>query len=132
MNPAAALSDVAGITQRNLRHIARTPQLLVSSLAQPILFVLLFRYVFGGAIKVPGGHYVNYLLPGIFVQVTLFSGTATSVGLAEDLRSGVIDRFRSLPMARSAVLAGRTLADLIRNVPVLALMIGVGRWRARK
>ena len=77
MNPAAALSDVAGITQRNLRHIARTPQLLVSSLAQPILFVLLFRYVFGGAIKVPGGHYVNYLLPGIFVQVTLFSGTAS-------------------------------------------------------
>jgi ABC transporter DrrB family efflux protein len=126
MTPRWALSDIIGVAGRNLRRIRRTPQLLFFSAVQPIMFVLLFRYVFGGAIKTPGSSYVDYLMPGIFVQVVLFGGAATAVGLSEDVRGGVIDRFRTLPMARSAVLAGRTLADLVRNVFVVALMIGVG------
>jgi ABC transporter DrrB family efflux protein len=96
------------------------------STLQPIMFVLLFRYVFAGAIRPTGMPYVDYLLPGIFVMVALFGGSGTAVGLAEDVNQGVIDRFRSLPMARSAVLAGRTLADLCRNVFVVALMVAVG------
>jgi ABC-2 type transport system permease protein/oleandomycin transport system permease protein len=96
------------------------------SAVQPVMFVLLFRYVFGGSIQTPGTEYVNYLMPGIFVQVVLFGGALTAVGLATDLKEGVIDRFRTLPMARSAVLAGRTLADLVRNVFVVILMVGVG------
>jgi len=123
---AEALRDVGGITQRNLRRIMRTPRLLIFSSIQPIMFVLLFRYVFAGAIKVPNGDYVDYLMPGIFVQTALFGGASTAVGLASDLQGGIIDRFRSLPMARSAVLAGRTLADLVRNVFVVALMVAVG------
>jgi ABC transporter DrrB family efflux protein len=120
------LSDIGGITRRNLRHIIRTPQLVLFASVQPVMFVLLFRYVFGGAIHTPGTNYVDYLLPGIFVQTALFGGASTSVGLASDLKGGMIDRFRSLPMARSAVLAGRTLADLVRNVVVLVLMVTVG------
>lgn len=121
-----ALRDTAGMAKRNLLRIFRTPQLVVFSSVQPVLFVLLFRYVFGGAIHAPGTDYVDYLLPGIFVQTALFGGASTSVGLAEDLKGGVIDRFRSLPMARSAVLAGRTIADLVRNIFVLTLMVAVG------
>jgi len=103
------------------------PQLLFFSSLQPVMFVLLFRYVFGGAIQVPdSGGYVDYLMPGIFVQIALFGGASTSVGLAADFKGGIIDRMRTLPMARSAVLAGRTLADLIRNVLVVALMLAVG------
>jgi len=96
---------------------------------QPIMFVLLFTYVFGGAIgqAIPGGvSYIDFLLPGIFVQSVSFRATQTAVGLAEDLERGVVDRFRSMPMARSAVLAGRTLADLVRNVLIIILMITVG------
>ncbi len=126
MTPALALSDTIGIAQRDLRRITRTPQLLFFSAVQPIMFVLLFRFVFGGSIRTPGTSYVNYLMPGIFVQVVLFGGAQTAVGLATDLKEGVIDRFRTLPMARSAVLAGRTLADLARNVFVVLLMLGVG------
>ncbi len=126
ITPAVALSDIVGMAQRNLRRYTRTPQLLFFSAVQPIMFVLLFRYVFGGAIRTPGVSYVNFLMPGIFVQVVLFGGAATAVGLAEDLKGGAIDRFRTLPMARSAVLAGRTLADLCRNVFVVILMVGVG------
>lgn len=122
----AGVSDIAGITWRNLIHIIRTPQLLVFSGIQPIMFVLLFRYVFGGAISTPGGHYVDYLLPGIFVQTALFGGASTAVGLAEDLKGGIIDRFRALPMSRPAVLAGRTIADLARNIFVVILMLLVG------
>jgi ABC transporter DrrB family efflux protein len=125
MTPALALGDIAAITWRNLLHIVRSPQLLAFASLQPVIFVLLFRYVFGGAINVPGS-YINYLIPAIFVQTTLFGGNATAVGLAQDLREGIIDRFRSLPMARSAVLAGRTLADLARNVVTVALMVAVG------
>jgi ABC transporter DrrB family efflux protein len=126
ITPRWFVSDVVGMAGRNLRRMRRTPELLAFSAVQPIMFVLLFRYVFGGAIKVPGVSYVDYLMPGIFVQVVLFGGAATAVGLAEDLRGGVIDRFRTLPMARSAVLAGRTLADLVRNICVVVLMIAVG------
>ena len=126
MTPALALSDTIGIAQRDLKRIMRTPQLLFFSAVQPVMFVLLFRYVFGGSIRTPGTSYVNYLMPGIFVQVVLFGGAQTAVGLATDLKEGVIDRFRTLPMARSAVLAGRTLADLLRNVFTVLLMVGVG------
>lgn len=118
--------DIGGLTRRNLLRIVRTPPLLVFSSIQPVMFVLLFRYVFGGAIHVPSGVYVDYLMPGIFVQTALFGGASSAVGLADDLQGGIIDRFRSLPMARSAVLAGRTIADLVRNVFVVVLMVAVG------
>ena len=114
------------IAHRNLLTIARTPQLLVFATIQPVIFVLMFRYVFGGAIKIPGIDYVDYLMPGIFVQTVVFGALTTGVGLAEDLHRGLIDRFRSLPMARSAVLVGRTLADLTRNLFVVILMAVIG------
>jgi ABC-2 type transport system permease protein/oleandomycin transport system permease protein len=123
---AWAVSDARTLTWRNLLAYTRVPQLLVFSTIQPIMFVLLFRYVFGGAIPVPGISYVNFLMPGIFVQTVCFGAVSTGVGLAEDLHKGLIERFRSLPMARSAVLAGRTLADLCRNVFVVLLMTVVG------
>src|SRR5213596_3928319 len=112
-----------------MRHFVRQPQLLLFSTVQPIMFVLLFSYVFGGAIghSMPRGvSYVDFLLPGIFIQSTAFRATQTAIGLAEDLKRGVIDRFRSMPMARSAVLAGRTTADLVRDVFVVLLMLVVG------
>jgi ABC-2 type transport system permease protein len=123
---SAVVSDALVLPRRNLLHVVRTPDLLVFATLQPIVFLLLFRYVFGGAIQVPGGSYVDYLIPGIIVQTVVFSAPATSVGLAEDMSRGIIDRFRSLPMARSAVLAGRILADLVRNAFVVVLMFGVG------
>jgi ABC transporter DrrB family efflux protein len=124
-----AVTDAAVVTARNLRHFIRQPQLLIFSTIQPIMFVLLFVYVFGGAVSgslPPGVKYVDFLLPGILVQSVTFRATQTAIGLAEDLERGVIDRFRSMPMARSAVLLGRTVADLIRNVLIIGLMIGVG------
>src|SRR4051812_19226608 len=124
-----ATADTWVVTRRNLRHFVRQPQLLIFSTVQPIMFVLLFTYVFGGAIgqALPQGvSYIDFLLPGIFVQSVSFRATQTAVGLAEDLERGVVDRFRSMPMARSAVLAGRTLADLVRNVLIIGLMIAVG------
>jgi ABC transporter DrrB family efflux protein len=130
--PAAlrkTVTDALVVTGRNLRHFVRQPQLLVFSTAQPIMFVLLFAYVFGGAVKgaLPRGvSYIDFLLPGIFVQSVAFRATQTAVGLSEDLERGVIDRFRSMPMARSAVLVGRTVADLVRNVLIIALMTAVG------
>ena len=121
-----AIADTRAITWRNLVTLRRMPQLLVFSTIQPVIFVLMFRYVFGGAIQIPGVDYVNYLMPGIFAQTVTFGAIQTGIGLAEDLNKGLIERFRSLPMARAAVLAGRTLADLIRNVFVVALMFVVG------
>jgi ABC transporter DrrB family efflux protein len=121
-----AVSDALTLTKRNLIHNVRSPELLVFATIQPVMFVLLFRYVFGGAIATPGVRYVDYLMPGIFVQTTAFASTNTGVGLAEDLTKGIIDRFRSLPMARSAVLAGRTFADLVRMVFVVLVMTAVG------
>jgi ABC transporter DrrB family efflux protein len=123
---SAIFVDAMVIARRNLIGIARTPQLLVFATIQPILFVLLFRYVFGGAIDVPGVSYVDYLIPGIIVQTVVFGATSTAVGLSEDMSKGIIDRLRSLPMSRSAVLGGRTIADLVRNVFVVLLMIAVG------
>ncbi len=122
-----AFADAMVITRRNLLRFVRIPALLVFSVVQPLMFVLLFVYVFGGnLIQIPGVSYVNFLLPGIFVQTAIFGSTNTGIGLAEDLGSGIIDRFRSLPMARSAVLAGRTFADLGRNLVVVGMMIAVG------
>jgi ABC transporter DrrB family efflux protein len=125
--PARPVADALTITWRNLLNIRRNPQLLVFATIQPIVFVLMFRYVFGGSITVPGyDHYVDYLMPGIFVQTVVFGSLTTGVGLADDLQKGLIERFRSLPMARSAVLVGRTLADLLRNVFVVLLMAAMG------
>jgi ABC-2 type transport system ATP-binding protein len=124
-----ALSDAAVVTGRNLRHFIRQPQLLIFSTIQPVIFVLLFAYVFGGAVShsLPNGvSYIDFLLPGIFVQSVAFRASQTQIGLSEDLQRGVVDRFRSMPMARSAVLIGRTAADLVRNVLIVLLMIGVG------
>jgi ABC transporter DrrB family efflux protein len=125
----AAITDASVVTGRNLRHFIRQPQLLIFSTIQPIMFVLLFAYVFGGAVRgsLPRGvKYIDFLLPGIFVQSVAFRATQTAVGLSEDLERGVVDRFRSMPMTRSAVLIGRTVADLVRNVLIIALMIAVG------
>jgi len=122
-----SLTDIETLTKRNLIRYIRIPELLIFSSFQPIMFLLLFNYVFGGAIAGPTGQsYINFLLPGIVVQTVLFGTTATSVGLAEDLSKGMIDRFRSLPIARSAVLAGRTLADVFRNFLVVVLINTVG------
>jgi ABC transporter DrrB family efflux protein len=119
--------DALAITQRNLIAYRRVPQLLVFSTIQPVVFVLMFRYVFGGAVGgFRGFPYVDFLMPGVFVQTVVFGSLATAIGLATDLKSGLLERFRSLPMARSAVLAGRTLADLSRNVFVAVLMVMVG------
>jgi daunorubicin resistance ABC transporter ATP-binding subunit len=125
----SAITDTAVVTGRNLRHFIRQPDLLTFSTIQPVIFVLLFVYVFGGAVgrSLPHGiTYVDFLLPGIFVQSVTFRASQTAVGLSEDLARGVVDRFRSMPMARSAVLAGRTVADLVRNVLIIGLMIAVG------
>jgi ABC-2 type transport system permease protein/oleandomycin transport system permease protein len=121
-----SISDTLTITRRNLLALTRIPEALFFSTVQPIMFVLLFRYVFGGAINTPGTDYVNYLMPGIFVQTVAFGAVSTSIGLAEDLQKGLIERFRALPMARSAVLTGRTTADLVRNVFVVIIMTAVG------
>jgi ABC transporter DrrB family efflux protein len=120
------LSDWVTVTWRNLIRLVRIPESLFFSSVQPVMFVLLFRYVFGGAIHIPGVPYVNYLIAGVYVQTVMFGAVSTSVGLAEDLQAGLIERFRALPMARSAVLAGRTAADAVRNVGVLALITGIG------
>ena len=122
-----AVRDALAVTTRNLITFRRVPQLLVFSTIQPVIFVLLFRYVFGGAVSgsltVP---YVDFLMPGIFVQMVVFGSMGTAVGLAADLKTGLLERFRSLPMARSAVLAGRSTADLARNLFVVTLVSGVG------
>ena len=121
-----ALADGLVLAKRNLVQIPRVPELLVFSTIQPVMFVLLFRYVFGGAIDVGATSYVDFLMAGIFVQTVAFGSMTTGVGLAEDLQKGLVDRFRSLPMARSAVLTGRTIADLARNAFVIVVMVVVG------
>jgi ABC transporter DrrB family efflux protein len=119
-------SDVLTLAKRNLIALFRTPTLVVFAIIQPIMFVLLFRYVFGGAIAIKGTTYVNYLVPGILVQTVIFGSVNTAIGLAEDLQKGLIERFKALPMARMAVLGGRTVADLSRSVVVLLIITGVG------
>ena len=121
-----AVSDTLVLAKRSLLRIRRQPDLLVGFTVQPVMFVLLFVYVFGGAISTPGFDYVDFLIPGIIVQSMCFGGFVTALGLSEDLKKGLMDRFRSLPMSRSAVLTGRTLADIFSNVVQLVVMIGVG------
>lgn len=124
--PGWWLANVSTITTRNLRRLVRVPTLIAFATAQPILFVLLFNYAWGGAIHPPGvTHYIDYALPGIWVLAIAFGASQTGVAIADDLATGMIDRFRALPMTRSAVLAGRTAADALRNVFVVALMTGV-------
>jgi ABC transporter DrrB family efflux protein len=123
------VDHIAVITKRNLLRNVRLPQLLVFSTVQPVMFLLLFNYVFGGAIHASagqGGRYIDYLLPGLLVQTSLFGATQATIGLTEDLAAGSIDRFRSLPIARSAVLAGRTISDLCRNAFVVVLLLLTG------
>ena len=120
------VQDSLTVSWRNLRVLTRNPDAVFFSAIQPIMFVLLFVYVFGGAIKIPGVPYVDYLMPGVYVQTVTFGAVSTAVGLAEDLQKGLIERFRALPMARSAVLAGRTTADLVRNVFTVIIISAVG------
>jgi len=124
--PIWVIRDTLVVMRRNLLKYVRVPTLLVFSTVQPIMFVLLFAFVFGGAITLPGIDYIDFLMAGIFVQTSVFGSTNTGIGLAEDMNKGLIDRFRSLPMSRSAVLAGRTLSDAVRNLFVVLLMVGVG------
>jgi ABC-2 type transport system permease protein len=134
--PAGVFHDGWVVTLRNLRRMTRIPEVVVFATIQPIMFVLLFSYVFGGAIPLAGSggshSYREYLLPGIFTQTLAFTTGTTAVGLADDLQKGLVDRFRSLPMARSAVLLGRTVADWIQNLFVLLIMalcgVAIG-WR---
>ncbi len=121
-----ALSDTLVLAKRSFVRIPRAPELLISFTLQPIMFVLLFVYVFGGAISTPGYDYVDFLMPGIIVQTMAFGGFVTALGLSEDLKKGLVDRFRSLPMSRAAVLSGRTLADIGTNSISIAVMIAVG------
>jgi ABC transporter DrrB family efflux protein len=122
-----AISDALVMTRRNLLVWMRVPAYIVFTVVQPVIFVLLFRYVFGGAIQAPGsGGYVNYLMPGIIGQTAAFATFATAIALAQEATKGVIDRFRAMPMARSAVLAGRLIADAIRMLIVILVIIGVG------
>ncbi|HEV2427800.1 MAG TPA: ABC transporter permease [Acidimicrobiales bacterium] len=122
-----AFSDVMTVAQRDLIGLIRIPTAVVFAFVQPVMFVLLFRYVLGSAISGTNtGGYVNFLIPGILVQTTLFGAVGTAIGLAEDLQKGLIERFRALPMTRLAVLGGRTVADLARNVIVLLVITGMG------
>jgi ABC-2 type transport system permease protein len=124
---AYTVGDTAVVAKRNLLRIPRQPDLWTSFTIQPIMFVLLFVYVFGGAIQTPGyDDYADFLMPGIMAQTMAFGGFVTAIGLSDDLRKGLIDRFRSLPMARSAVLAGRTLADVATNAVSIVVIIVVG------
>jgi ABC-2 type transport system permease protein len=128
----SAIKDGLIITKRQLLQLSRVPEVLIFSTIQPVMFVLLFRYVFGGAIDTPGTDYVQFLMPGIFVQTVAFTLATTSVGLAMDMTKGLIDRFRSLPIARSAVILGRTLGDASLNIVVLIVMAITGvvvGWR---
>ncbi len=119
-------TDTLIIAERNLIRLPRAPELLLAFTIQPIMFVLLFRYVFGGAITTPGFSYVNFLIPGIIVQNIAFGGFVTAIGLNDDLHKGLIDRFRSLPMARAAVLAGRTLSDVVTNALGAVILVVTG------
>jgi ABC transporter DrrB family efflux protein len=120
------VSDTLVIAERNLVRLPRAPDLLIAFTVQPVMFVLLFVYVFGGAISTPGYSYVDFLIPGIIVQNIAFGGFVTALGLNEDLHKGLIDRFRSLPMARAAVLAGRTLSDVVTNFLSVVVLIVTG------
>jgi ABC transporter DrrB family efflux protein len=123
---AASVSDTIVLARRNLMRIPRQPDLLIAYTIQPVMFVLLFVYVFGGAIRTPGFDYVDFLMPGIIVQSIAFGGFVTALGLSEDVQKGLIDRFRSLPMSRAAVLTGRTFSDVLLNCLSLVVLFTVG------
>jgi ABC transporter DrrB family efflux protein len=123
---ALTWSDTMVLARRNLMRIPRQPDLLIAYTVQPVMFVLLFVYVFGGAIRTPGFDYVDFLMPGIIVQSIAFGGFVTALGLSEDVGKGLIDRFRSLPMSRAAVLLGRTFSDILLNILSLAVLFAVG------
>jgi ABC-2 type transport system permease protein len=123
---AMTVSDTLVLARRNLKRIPRQPDLLIAYTIQPVMFVLLFVYVFGGAIATPGFDYVDFLMPGIIVQSIAFGGFVTALGLSEDVQKGLIDRFRSLPMSRGAVLAGRTFSDILLNCLSLVVLLAVG------
>jgi ABC-2 type transport system permease protein len=132
--PLKALTDGATVARRNLIKIKRVPDLLVFTTMSPIMFILLFAYVFGSQITVPGINYREFLIPGIFAQTVIFGATITGSGMAEDIQKGIIDRFRSLPMSRSAVLVGRTGSDVLNNVITIVIMSLTGLlvgWRIR-
>lgn len=127
-----AVSDAATIAKRNVIKIKRVPEVLVFVLLSPIMFVLLFAYVFGDSIAIPGGSYREFLIAGIFAQTVVFGSIFTGAGLAEDIQKGIMNRFRSLPMSRSALLVGRTMSDVLYNVASLAIMALTGLvvgWR---
>jgi ABC-2 type transport system permease protein len=123
---AMSLSDTMVLARRNLARIPRQPDLLIAYTVQPVMFVLLFVFVFGGAIRTPGFDYVDFLMPGIIVQSIAFGGFVTALGLSEDVKKGLIDRFRSLPMSRAAVLVGRTFSDVALNCLSLVVLFAVG------
>ena len=123
---ALTASDTLVLARRNLKRIPRQPDLLIAYTIQPVMFVLLFVYVFGGAIQTPGFDYVDFLMPGIIVQSIAFGGFVTALGLSEDVQKGLIDRFRSLPMSRAAVLLGRTSSDVLLNCLSLVVLLAVG------
>ncbi len=121
-----SISDTLVLAARNLKRIPRQPDLLTAYTIQPVMFVLLFVYVFGGAISTPGFDYVDFLMPGIIAQSIAFGGFTTALGLSEDVQKGLIDRFRSLPMSRAAVLTGRTISDIVLNCLSIAVLLTVG------
>jgi ABC transporter DrrB family efflux protein len=123
---AMTAEDTVVLARRNLMRIPRQPDLLIAYTIQPVMFVLLFVYVFGGAIQTPGFDYVDFLMPGIIVQSIAFGGFVTALGLSEDVQKGLIDRFRSLPMSRAAVLLGRTTSDILLNCLSLCVLFAVG------
>src|SRR4030088_3619508 len=128
-----ALSEGMVIAWRNLKRVPRIPELALFAILQSIMFVLLFAFVFGGAIPLPGGaSNLDYLMPGIFAQTIAFATATTAIGMTDDLSKGILDRFRSLPMARSAVLSGRTISDVVYNAGILVVLmlsgLAVG-WR---
>jgi ABC transporter DrrB family efflux protein len=134
MTAAKSVVDGAIVAKRNLIKIKRVPDLLVFTTMSPIMFILLFAYVFGSAIHVPGMNYREFLIPGVFAQTVIFGATITGYGLADDMQKGIIDRFRSLPMSRSAVLVGRTGSDVLNNVITIVIMSITGLivgWRIR-
>jgi len=135
MSVVSTLADGAVVAKRNLIKIKRVPELLVFTTLSPIMFILLFAYVFGSAINVPGVGYREFLIPGIFAQTVIFGATITGAGLADDMQKGIIERFRSLPMSRSAVLVGRTGSDVLNNVIVIVVMSLTGLvvgWRSTR
>ena len=128
----AAITDGALIGWRNLKRIPRIPELAIFAILQSIMFVLLFVFVFGGAIPIPGSDYKTFFMPGIFAQTIVFAAATTAIGMTDDVNKGIIDRFRSLPMTRSAVIVGRTFSDVIYNAGILVVLMVTGfviGWR---